>query len=259
MKMFHDPQSLTARQRSIRRLVERIAARRARAHDPDLERLPDDPLGVLAYLGRHHRVDTPVLVAELADAEELCLALQGELDRARHGYIVAVQRCPDGPRGQALAQALRLGSRQAVENLMLRLVCAIGTGGERRDERHGRWLLSQRRHAERWLAVRATSVRQAAAGLLEHRSMLEADTGEEVALEWWDELAASLEADALPQLVTDLRLVADAIGRAQPADLPTQAKQALRVAVELTADYRAAVETPPPTRRATRHPRPRRG
>jgi hypothetical protein len=139
-------------------IMARITARRNAAGDGFLETMPDDPAGVVGWVIKHQDVSRAILVADALDCLALVDGMRALLDRREMSAMRLARKV--GVTWQKIATALRLDSRQAARQRLLRLVkeCV----GEDLEPSEPEARLTE----EVWLDNHATEIRSAADALL---------------------------------------------------------------------------------------------
>ena len=220
---------------AARAAAHRIAARRVRHHDPDLERFPDvDQLtDVVEYVARYQRVDPAALADDQVDLLTILRYTTARTDQLRQRAMTTARSLHVTWR--ELAQALGLRSPQAAEQLLLRLEAAADDRYGVRDAPTGR---AARRHVDQHLTHPVIGV---ARNLLACRHLVPDDLADTAGVDL-DDVDERLPADGQPitdGLVAVLRLIVkDLLGRREGVDqrLRTLAAQAVLVLPDTHAD-----------------------
>lgn len=145
--------------------ISAITNGRVTCDDPDLDLMPDDPLGLIRYVRNHQRVPRPVLARDAGDALRIVCCLRADLDRAEHALIgIAREARVSWPR---IAEFLGLATGEGAMLRHQRLESAIA-GGPRSElsARKERKADLRRRQAEGqregWALSHAQVVREVA-------------------------------------------------------------------------------------------------
>lgn len=146
-------------------LLARITERRKRAGGDGLETLPDDALGVIAWVIAHTDVPTAVLHEDVLDCLKLDHWLQVTLPRRRLTLYHLARSTKAEVKWREIAEAQHLESPQAAQRALERLEAA--KEGRKRDEK----AVASRRRAEltveAWIEENATRIREAVEMLAE--------------------------------------------------------------------------------------------